>query len=182
MIASPASVLAPCPGCGVLLPQAEGAVHRYMIASPACWATYGEVLAREYQDPAGFGRLHRLSVDAYAAQHPGEPCPESIKSVGVHLVRLGLVLERGLSLPRANAAMLRISELKHGFHWLEPPARRGSATVELVHAAKTADQHLAAVRHWAEAVWMAWSDHHAQIAAWMDQIDLNALRPRQAAR
>ena len=32
-----------------------------MESSPACWAAYGEVLAREYSDPAYF-QVHRLSV------------------------------------------------------------------------------------------------------------------------
>jgi len=48
-----------CPGCGALLPVENGPTHPYMRSSPACWARYGEVLAREFGDPAYFA-LHQL--------------------------------------------------------------------------------------------------------------------------
>ena len=66
-----------------------------MESSPSCWAAYGEVLAREYNDPA-FMAAHRLTVDAYAVQHPGRPSPQSIQSVALHLISLCLVLEQEL--------------------------------------------------------------------------------------
>lgn len=46
------STLEKCDDCGVTLPAVEGPTHAYLGASPACWALYGEVLAREYSDPA----------------------------------------------------------------------------------------------------------------------------------
>ena len=52
------------------------------------------MIAREYSEPA-LGDIHRLTVDAYAAQHPGRPSPQSMKSVGVHLIRLCLAVEQG---------------------------------------------------------------------------------------
>jgi hypothetical protein len=60
----------PCIGCHALFPDVDGPVHRYMESSPGCWASYGEVLVREYTEPSYFG-VHRLTVDAYAVQHPG---------------------------------------------------------------------------------------------------------------
>ena len=60
-----------CPGCGALFPDIKGATHRYIESSPGCWAADGEVLAREYADPAVFGRVHRLTVDTCAVQQPG---------------------------------------------------------------------------------------------------------------
>ena len=74
----------PCIGCGALVPQQDGPTHRYMESSPGCWAIYCEVLAQEYSDIA-FATAHRLTVDAYAVQHPGTPSPQSIQSIGVHL-------------------------------------------------------------------------------------------------
>ena len=88
--------LRPCVGCGALVPEIEGPTHRYLGASPGCWAVYGEVLEKEYGDYLRYAPVHRLTVDAYAAQHPGVPSPQSIQSVAVHLIRLHLVLERGL--------------------------------------------------------------------------------------
>ncbi len=58
-----------CPGCGGSFDVSDGPTHRYLGASPGCWAVYGEVLAKEYSD-AAYYRVHRLTVDAYSAQHP----------------------------------------------------------------------------------------------------------------
>jgi len=137
-----------------------------MESSPACWAAYGEVLAREYSDPAYF-QVHRLSVDAYAVQHPGHPNPQAIQSVAVHLIRLCLLLERGLPMERANAAMLKASEREELYVWLEPPASRGSVTVAEVLEAQGVEAHMAAVRRWAESAWAAWSPHHATVRSWL---------------
>ena len=94
-----------CFSCGGKFPDIDGPVHRYMDSSAGCWAVYGEVLAREYSDPSFF-EVHRLTVDAYAVQHPGAKDRQSIQSVGVHLIRLCLFLERDLSPENANDAML----------------------------------------------------------------------------
>ena len=76
----------PCPGCGArYLPQVLDETHPYIGASPACWATFGEVLAREFGDTT-FGRVHRQTVDIYAVQHPGTDDRRQRQSVAVHLV------------------------------------------------------------------------------------------------
>jgi len=59
-----------CFGCGGLFPDVSGPTHRYMEATPGCWAAYGEVLARQYVD-AGYATAGQMTVDAYAVQHPG---------------------------------------------------------------------------------------------------------------
>ena len=94
-----------------MVPAVEAPTHRYMESSPGCWAVYGEVLAREYSDPA-FTGVHRHTVDAYAVQHPGKPSQQSIRSVGIHLVRLCLILERNFSDDAAARAMPVISSGK----------------------------------------------------------------------
>ena len=135
-----------------------------MESSPACWAAYSEVLAREYSDQAYF-QTHRLSVDAYAVQHPGHPNPRTIQSVAVHLVRLYLLLERRLPMERANDAMLRASEQE--FVWLTPPKSLGVVTVADVWKAEALEAHIAAVRRWADSAWQAWSPHHATVQNWV---------------
>ena len=153
-----------CPGCGALLPAHEGETHRYVESSPACWAAYAEVLAREYADPA-YMAVHRLTVDAYAAQHPGRPSPQAIRSVGAHLIALHAVIERGLP-HRAALHLIRRSVETLRFEWLEPPAERGRVRVTDVLAARTPDEHGERVRRWARSVWDAWSPHHARVATW----------------
>ena len=158
-----------CKSCGGLFPNIKAPTHRYMKSSPGCWAIYGEVLAREYSDPAYFA-IHRLTVDTYAVQHPGEPSPQSIKSVGVHLIRLYLLLECGLDMQHANDAMLVINQMKANFSWLTPPPVLGVVTVADVHQATTVEQHTQLVREWATSVWEAWSPHHEIIRQWSSNL------------
>jgi Family of unknown function (DUF5946) len=122
----------------------DGPTHEYMESTPGCWAAFGRVLAREYGDQRYSG-VHRLTVDAYAVQHPGQPGRQSIQSVGVHLVRLCLFMERGLSPDAANDAMLAAAKYKAQYHRLEVPAFLGSITVADVEAAPGPDQHVSVV-------------------------------------
>src|ERR1700743_946623 len=158
--------MARCPGCGAEFPEQEGPTHRYVEWRPACWTTYGEVLAREYSDPAYF-QVHRLSVDSYAVQHPGHENPQAINSVAVHLIRLSLQLERQLTPEQANSAMVQATLNKGRYHWLEPPLSLGEVTVKEVWKAGNVEEHIAAVRSWAKSAWQAWSIHRATIREWM---------------
>ena len=155
-----------CPGCGGLFDDIPGPTHRYLESSPGCWAAYGEVLVREYSDPVYY-RIHRLTVDAYAVQHPGQPSPQSIQSVAAHLISLCLVLEHGVDVQRATAAMQKAVKTKGRFAWLTPPASTGAVTVAEVRAAQTAEEHEKQVHAWARAAWEAWSPQHATIQNWL---------------
>jgi hypothetical protein len=158
-----------CTGCGGAFPDVAGPVHPYMESCPGCWATYGEVLSLEYGDPAS-ARLHRLTVDAYAVQHPGRPSPQSSQSVAVHLVSLCLVLEHRFEMPKATEAMARAVKSAAPYPWLVPPDRRGSVTVAEVHGAPGPAEHLARVRNWAASAWTAWSPHHGQVRSWITEL------------
>ena len=142
-----------------------------MEASPGCWAAYGEVLAREYSDP-DLSDIHRLSVDAYAAQHPGQPSPQSMKSVGVHLMRLFLTVERGFDVRESNRIMVAVSKVKDRFGWLEPPPSLGDLTVRHVVGTASADDHRVAVREWSHSVWVAWEPHHTTVAEWAQSLKI----------
>lgn len=155
-----------CFSCGGEYPKIDGPVHRYMVSSPGCWATYGEVLAREYGHPSYF-EIHRLTVDSYAVQHPGSTDRQSIQSVGVHLIRLCLFLEHGLSAERANEAMLEVAKYKRTFTWLKPPVSMGAVTAADVFKAGSVEEHKSIVRTWAEHSWNAWSMHHNTIRSWL---------------
>jgi hypothetical protein len=155
-----------CFSCGGEYPDIDGPVHRYMKSSPGCWAVYGEVLAREYGNPAYF-EVHRLTVDAYAVQHPGAHDRQSIQSVALHLVRLCLFIEHGLSAEEANDAMLETAKDKDRFIYLEPPSSKGRITAADVAMAASPAQHKDLVRRWAHSCWKAWSAHHATIDGWL---------------
>ncbi len=157
----------PCPGCGVELPDTEGPVHDYMESSPACWAAFGVVLAREFGDPEYFG-LHQLTVDAYAVQHPGRPQRRTIQSVGLHLMTLCLVFEHGAD-PGAGPAMHKRIVGRPAFEWLEPPAFDGRMKANDLLAATDATAHLELVRSWAADTWNAWAPHHPRVRGWLDE-------------
>jgi Family of unknown function (DUF5946) len=152
--------------CGARLTAMEGPIHRYMLSTPACWEAYGQVLAREYEDPSRW-RTHRFSVDAYAAQHPGIDTPQARNSVGVHLSRLCLIFDREWPLERANDAMLAITAKKFNYPWLSPPATPASLNVSDILAAQDAAQHMAAVEAWARAVWNSWRDQQDTVRDWL---------------
>lgn len=161
--------LRPCPGCGALVPEVDGPAHRYIGASPGCWAAFGEVSEKEYGD-FRYARVHGLTVDSYCAQHPGEPSPQAIRSVAVHLVGLYLYLERGLPPGELYATRQRVASLakegKEDVAWLDPPASLGDITVLYVRDAKYPDEHAERVREWARSVWEAWSPYHETVRRW----------------
>jgi hypothetical protein len=127
---------------------------------------YGEVVAREYSDPA-YAKWHRLTVDSYAVQHPGRPSPQSTQSVCVHLLSLCLVLERALEPAYATRVMGKATRPKGRFTWLAPPPSPGDITVVDVAGSKTAAGHEESVRAWAESAWAAWTPHHETVRAWL---------------
>ncbi len=157
--------LVPCPDCRAEFPDGPGPVHPYLGASPGCWKAYGEVLAKEYSD-IRYGRVHRLTVDAYAAQHPGREERRASQSVTLHLVALHLTLEAHASHEAARAALAALATpaaKRRGFAWLRPPSSLGTLTVEHVRAAVDAADHCRRVEQWAACVWAAWAPHHPRI-------------------
>jgi hypothetical protein len=157
----------PCPGCRGLFPDTDGPTHAYLGASPGCWAVYCHILAKEYGE-YGYPDVHRLTVDAYAVQHPGEPSRRSIQSVAVHLVSLYFVLERGLNAQMATNAIREALKHNERFVWLTPPVSPGTLTVLDVVRAENPDAHNAVVERWARCVWAAWDVHHATVRGWAD--------------
>jgi hypothetical protein len=158
---------APCPGCGVVLPEYDGPTHPYIGSSAACWALYGELLAHEYAE-LGYPECHRLTVDAYAAQHPGKREPRSIRSVGTHLSGLYLVLERGLDGPAATALKNRVLATDPSFVWLNPPHPEGALTVRDVLDLRGTVPHCDAIEAWARSVWEGWELHHETVREWVE--------------
>jgi hypothetical protein len=155
-----------CVGCGARVPAIEGPTHPYIGASPGCWQVYGEVLAREYGEFAN-PPVHRLTVDAYAAQHPGVPGRRSSQSVAVHLMSLCAVLEQGLEPRAATRAIGQFLATQREFPWLTPPPTLGEVTVLDVRDATDLADHTARVERWARSVWAAWSAHHQTVRKWL---------------
>lgn len=154
-----------CPGCGVELgDDPGGARHAYLTSSSGCWEAFGKLLAREFGEP-GYFREHRLTVDAYAAQHPGDDDPRQTQSVAIHLIGLCHALE----LETHPGLLLRITQELTGDRrtWprLEPPGRYPMTVVDVL-AARSANEHVALVQRWARTTWECWSRHHDLVREW----------------
>lgn len=158
-----------CFSCGALVPDMPGPTHPYMESSPGCWYVYGEVLARQFSDPA-LRDVHRWTADAYAVQHPGQPSPAATQSVCAHLMSLCVVIERGAPYSYADKVLRAAVEGRVPLWWLAPPHSLGELTVADVQPAASADEHREKVRAWAASAWSAWAEHHATIRNWIDQL------------
>ncbi len=154
-----------CIGCGAGVPDIAGPTHAYIGASPGCWSVYCDVLAREYGE-YNYPDCHRLTVDAYAAQHPGTPSRRSIQSVAVHLLALHILLEQGAAAAEATRRLRRVLQRAGRFTWLEPPSFVGTLNILAVAATDGLAEHERAVHEWAAGVWAAWHPHHATIRTW----------------
>lgn len=155
-----------CPGCGArYLPQVLDETHAYIGASPACWAAYGELLAREFGDPA-CGRVHRHSADVYAVQHPGGDGRRQRQSVALHLIAICRWLEHGDDVARLNRDTQRLASDPRDWPWLQPPAAYPMTVLDVLDA-RDGNEHVLFVRRWAETTWTGWSAHHDTVRGWM---------------
>ena len=155
-----------CPGCGVRLPVVDGPVHAYMRASPACWAAFGKLLNAEYSGLVPYD-IHRLSVDCYAVQHPGDGVDRrAVQSVGLHLARLYVQLETRPGPTRTNQIMLGFAKRKASLKPLEPPAHFTQTIADITPFAGT-DKHADKVNAWAKATWADYAAHHEYIKDWV---------------
>ncbi|MDQ3767650.1 MAG: DUF5946 family protein [Actinomycetota bacterium] len=142
-------------------------MHPYIGSSASCWALFGELLAREFNDPQYFG-VHQLTVDTYAVQHPGVAERRSIQSVGLHLMTLCLVFEHGAD-PSHGPELHKRMVNRLTFHWLEPPRLSGRMTVADILRSSDSQEHIGLVRAWARDVWEAWMAHHPVVRGWINQ-------------
>lgn len=166
----------PCPDCRALLPPSDGPTHRYIGASPACWAIYSALNVGE--PPIAPASYNGLLVDAYAAQHPGVPSPQAVQSVAVHLLTLYGILAKGMA--PDQALWLRLRPLRDGkqpkhnrFVWLTPPSFEGSLTVADLVQPPTPAERAALVQPYVEGVWTRWAQaHQATITQWYERFVL----------
>jgi hypothetical protein len=170
----PTTELEPCPGCAALLPTEPGPTHRYIGASPACWAIYSALLNAGEPSLAP-DPINNLIVDAYAAQHPGTPSAQAIQSVAVHLLTLYGVLVRGVAAEQAlwvrqRALRQQGHSRKDRFVWLEPPSFVGKLTVVDIVQGATPTARTEQVRGYVQSVWDVWQPGHlATISRWYEQ-------------
>lgn len=165
------SDLVTCPGCGFEAPPEEGPVHDYMTSSAACWRQFNAIMAREYSD-AMLMPTHYLSVDAFAAQHPGGRSERRARqSVWIHLAGLHAILRDGREPPYRYDLLRRLAD--SSTDWPEPPAHKPFAIVAgKISPDMPAVEHIATVREWADSTLAAYEAATPNLA---EQIGLLAV-------
>jgi hypothetical protein len=113
--------------------------------------------------------IHRLTVDAYAVQHPGKESSSTINSVAIHLMRLCLLLEQGLDMRFAKDAIKSLAKDKRSFYWLTPPSSLGAITVVELWKTRSTEEHRKIADAWARSAWQAWAQHHETIRKWLQE-------------
>lgn len=152
-----------CPECGSETEDFDGPTHEYMLSSPGCWRTFGEVLSKEYSDPS-YMKVHRLTVDSFACQHVGDDDPRAKQSVVIHLLGLHLAMDLRVDFAKIPQVMeAAIKNLKGKFPKLARPDFTGSMKVTDVAGAKSSEEHCRLVTEWARQVWMSWETEHGRI-------------------
>lgn len=159
-----------CPQCAALVPDVDGQVHGYVPAAPGCWRIFGEVQADEMQRFA-YPDAHRLVVDAYMAQHPGDGGDRRDRqSVFCHLCSLYARLEVGMPAVRANEVLRRVVSRQKDFPVLQRDGRPGELTVLHVAGAPDVSIYEARAREWAHVVWQSWRTHHGLVATTVEEV------------
>lgn len=148
-----------CNWCGGEFGPAEAELtHPYMLSTPGCWAAFGSLCEREYSDPALFDQVHRLSVDSYAFQHPGDPADSRARqSVWIHGVALWLVYHHDFSHQDARKALAALAG--QDFEPLPVPPVDWPMTHAEVMAAPLS-RHASMVREWSHSALKAWDAIH----------------------
>ena len=146
-----------CEDCGAVVVEGRA----------GCLKLFEEVIAREFSDYR-YGKIHRLTVDAYSLQHP-DAYMRSGKSFAAHLTGIFAALEAEDALA-VNRTMRKWLDTNPKIEkTAELPRRRGKLTITFIHSAANADEHNKRVREWAQDVWRAWSEHHVLAKQLIDQ-------------
>jgi hypothetical protein len=138
-----------CEDCGAVV--AEG--------KSGCLKFFEEILAKGFSDYR-YGKIHRLTVDAYSLQHP-DKYMRSGKSFAAHLTAICAALEYEDALAINQLMQKWLSTNPKIEKPVRIPEQRGNLNIIYIHGASDADEHIKRVRDWAQSVWGAWSEHHA---------------------
>ncbi len=156
-----------CIACGFVGAH-PGPVHAYMSFSPACWARYGEILAREFEDRQYF-EAHRLLVDACCGHHSIGPDRRARQSLHIHMAALMLHFEDRASKPEIVAFLGNAARIGE-FAPLEVPPASPLVSMDAIHAATNAQEHGQAVAEYARQVHEAWEPHHPVFRALIERV------------
>jgi Family of unknown function (DUF5946) len=158
-----------CPGCGAVLPVAEGHSDGRYNASAACWRLYGELTA--YTLTRGDREsdfIHQLAVDAYGAQH----VRADARPIGPAFALIGLYLacERNYSGRQVQHMHTLLARRSKTWPHFAPPSHAGDLTILDVTHAPPGEERDATLRKWSQSVWDAWGDEHERVRSLFEAV------------
>ena len=153
-----------CPGCGLVLPDADRPQTERLNASAACQVVHDRVAAFEV-DHLPLARFRQLRVDAYGAQHAGPPTPAIRVAYG--LVGLHLALDHGVSASGVRSAHTRMGRPQPDWPRFETAPHADVTVGDVARSGVDAGSsrgHAEALLLWATSVWTSWSARHDDVA------------------
>ena len=149
-----------CLWCKGEFPLIKGPTHKYMESIPGCWHTFGQVIAKEYENYSVLSTIHGLTVDAYAVQHPGQPSKQSTQSVYAHLLRMYYIFEKGFNGQLARGKLIQFVESEPHLTWFDPPDVATGLTIADVFKTESSEEHKKCVKDWAKSLWEVWMEKY----------------------
>ncbi len=137
--------------------------HPYVGAIPACWHVYTNLLAQEFTNP-DFFKIHRITVDAYLAQHIGDQQDRRARqSSNLHIISLYLYFEKKLSTNMVLNFLKKATENKHDWPAIFQLREANWKTILDILETKNASDHIKQITEWGRSVWDAYTDQHPTI-------------------
>ena len=138
---------------------------RTAAGEPSCPELRDRLFARDFEQPALFGKHHRLAVDSYCVQH--SPYVRSAKSLAAHLCGLCVALERGDN-RELQAGLQRWLSTNPRLDKPALPTFRGDLTIAHVSGIEDPVAYGAAVEEWARSAWKAYGPLQERARQWLD--------------
>jgi hypothetical protein len=131
---------------------------------PDCAGLFSSMNARHFEQPALYGRFHRLAVDAYCVQH--SPYVKSAKSLAAHLCGLSIAFELGGD----DHAIRRLQQWLNANRTLtkpELPRSRGELKIDHLNGIDDPAAYGRAIQEWARSAWDAYRSLHPVAREWI---------------
>lgn len=157
-----------CPHCDSGRVSGDQTGRDHAFPAPSCRADYRALIERERSD-LRYMRIHALSVDAWAVQHPGPASDEAARTVGIHLVSLYAQLMLDASYRELKMIRRRAADTIE-FRWLPLPDTPARLGVQHALQADSPQAHRERVAAWALSAWRAWHPHSEQVMSWARRI------------
>jgi hypothetical protein len=137
---------------------------RTAAGEPDCAGMRDLVFARDFEQPALYGKWHRLAVDSYCVQHSSYV--QSAKSLAAHLCGLCVALERGDDQSQLTGLQRWLSS-NPPLEKPDLPAFRGELTIAHVAGIEDPAAYGAAVEEWARSAWDAYGELQERSRHWL---------------